>query len=100
MKVEQLVCDECKAVRGEANHWHRIGVLTIMEPVKSVQLMLGVIPDKPIPNFEIHDICGQQCYHKHIDVLLGFSKQPPPLPVEDKPVEVEVWRGGIGYTGV
>jgi hypothetical protein len=106
MKVEQTVCNECKRVRGESNHWHKIGVLTL-EGGK--QLTLGVVPEKALPGFEIHDLCGEQCFHKHIDDLLGLKKSPtpPPLPKVDpageaEAIAVNVWRdpSEVGYTGI
>lgn len=80
MKVEQVVCDECKVVRGETNHWHKIGVLQVERKGDSlsnafvhygVQLTIGIVPEKPMPGYEVHDICGLQCFDKHIHRLLG-----------------------------
>src|SRR5580698_142578 len=98
MKVEQVVCDECRRIKGESNHWKRIGVLQIKNPEGGVagtfpQLTLGVVPNKPMPGFEIRDICGEQCFHKHIDRLLGTLVEPgpPPLPATDSQPQ-------LGYT--
>lgn len=83
MKVEQILCDECKRIRQEANHWMKIGVLNTYGETHergAVQLTLGVVPVKEMPNYEVHDICGQQCFHKHIDKLLGNPVTPDPTP--------------------
>jgi hypothetical protein len=109
MKVEQTVCNECNPprIKGESNHWMQIGVLTMEDGKK--QLTLGIVPDKPLPGFEIHDLCGQQCFHKHIDRLLGqlVEATPPPLPKVDpageaEAIAVNVWRdpSEVGYTGI
>jgi hypothetical protein len=96
MKIEQIVCDECKRVRGESNHWHKIGVLRNVGT--TVQLTLGVIPEKPMPGFEVHDLCGESCFHKHIDNLLGLrggvvESDPQPLPINNDVLE-------MSYSGV
>lgn len=86
MKVEQVVCDECKRIKGESNHWRQIGVLN---HAGKIQLTLGAVPQKEIPGFELHDICGDQCFHKHIDRMLGTLVELEPAP-----------QPGVEYTGV
>lgn len=122
MKIAQTVCDECKRVRGEENHWLKVGVLVLED--KSVQLTLGVVPEKSMPGYEVHDICGEQCFHMHIDRLLGATMephgcwtygsaprngplgpvipQPLPLPLpEGESIPVEAWRSpDMAYIGI
>lgn len=104
MKVEQVVCDECRRIRGESNHWHKIGILVIKSDC--VQLTLGVVPDPgkvEMQNYSVHDICGEECFHKHIDRLLGKTRieaapaEPPPFPKPDIPFIENV---GGEYTGI
>lgn len=100
MKVAQTICDECKSIKKESNGWFKIGVLKLLagpsdaEPGERVQLTLGVVTDKELPGFEVHDICGQRCFHKHIDILLGLQgghgSHPPALPERESPVEAEL----------
>ena len=110
MKVQQVVCDNCKRVKQEANNWHKIGVL---KTETGLQLTLGTVPERDLPNFEVHDACGLQCFHKHIDVLL-FGKategskptEPPPLPPNEEPtpkrrkIPPSEEVSAVAYTGV
>lgn len=70
-------CDECRDTN--AKKWIKIGVLKLEN---ATQLTLGVVPEKEMPGYEVHDICGDHCFHKHIDRLLGrlVELAPPPLP--------------------
>lgn len=85
MTLEKVACDECGRVKAEANHWHRVGV--ILGPANEVSLELGhLFGEVPAGNwiYDVHDLCGEQCLHKHIAKLLGFNE--PPLfaaPVEE-----------------
>lgn len=77
MTIEKVVCDECGRVKAEANHWHQIGVL-FQRDGNWVELgtLVGAPPVAQEPGkYEIHDLCGEQCFHKHIAKLLGFT--PP-----------------------
>lgn len=83
MKVEQTICDECKRQRGESNHWHKIGVRRDEEG--RFQLTIGIVPEKEMPGYVVHDLCGEQCFHKHIDALIFKRYIPvmvdlPPMP--------------------
>jgi hypothetical protein len=105
MKATQILCDECKRVRGESNYWLKMGVLDVDPQAldRKLQLTLGAVPEKSLPGYEIHDICGQECFHKHIDRLLGLvmtATAPPPLPTEADPIEVKMWRDVAEYTGI
>ncbi len=76
MTKETILCDECGRTKGESNHWHRVGVWkegNVTAAVVSVE-HLG-IPTPALIKVEVHDICGQECFHKHIAKLMGFTKE-------------------------
>ncbi len=68
MKVETVKCDECGAVRGEANHWLKI-------QVDAQAAAIVVNHPGPVVGYEERDICGQMCFYRHIGVLL-FGETP------------------------
>ncbi len=77
MTIEKVFCDECGRVKAEANHWHQIGVFRGVDD-EEISLMLGNQVIEPGSDWilETHDICGEQCFHKHIAKLLGFNEPP------------------------
>ncbi len=82
MRVETVRCDQCGAIKGEGNHWLYVDVEKLAPwdsdglhaPAKTAEIMLGhaVV----IEGYERHDLCGQDCFHKHLDALLFTPKQP------------------------
>lgn len=84
MTVEKVICDECGRVKGEANHWHQIGVQKYAEGVWVELGVIGCHSDTDAKAYEVHDLCGEQCLHKHIAKLLGFNP----------PAEVPLFVGG------
>lgn len=70
MTVKQTICDECQRVKGESNHWQKIGIIN-KSTDNSVSLHLGYLFDS---YDEIHDLCGESCFHKHIAKLLKFDR--------------------------
>lgn len=79
MKVQQTVCNKCRAVQKEERGWLQIGVMRLASG-PATQLTLGNVTTKEIPNFEVHDLCSAECFHQHIDDLLGMTVMPPPIP--------------------
>ena len=69
MRIETVKCDECGVVKKDSNHWLHIDVLGPMEPF----IHLG--HKEPDPSFERRDLCGQGCFHRHLDKLL-FPEKP------------------------
>ena len=69
MTVEKVICDECGRAKAEANHWHK---MVVCGPPQHVQIRLGDLGEDP---YGVRDLCGEQCFHKHIAKLLGFT--PP-----------------------
>ncbi len=74
MTVENVVCDECKAVRGPSNHWHKIGVQKL---ASGVWVEMGAIGCHTDPtdavNYEVHDLCGEQCLYRHLAKMLKLN---------------------------
>jgi hypothetical protein len=71
MKIEVLRCDECGKEQGAANHWRQIGVVLDRED-RLALVLLGPLMDSAIRVFEktaIHDICGDQCWDRHLHKL-------------------------------
>ena len=73
MTVEKVVCDECGRVRGEANHWHRLGVMVSIDGKYSLELgeLIGDVPEGW--GYSVHDLCGEQCFYRHIGKLLKIE---------------------------
>ena len=71
MKVEKLKCDECGRLQDAANHWHRMGVFTF--PAGEIGIELGWVRPNEASDYEVHDLCGQQCLIKHIFKLLKME---------------------------
>lgn len=76
MTVEKTLCDECGRTKGDANHWHQIGV---QKYAMGPWIELGYIGAHSAVgderDYEVHDLCGQECFHKHIAKLLGFNAE-------------------------
>ncbi len=68
MNVNHTVCDECQRVKGASNHWYQMGV-TDLDSGK-VSLLLGAMH---FDVDEVHDLCGEQCFYKHIGKLLRLN---------------------------
>ncbi len=76
MTKETVLCDECGRTKGESNHWHRVGVWK--ENGKVVAVLGASYVGIPSPvgiKTEIHDLCGDECFHKHIAKLMGFTEE-------------------------
>jgi len=69
MTVEKVFCDECGRVKGEANHWHR---MVVAGPKGKETIRLGDLGEDP---YGVHDLCGEQCFYKHIAKLMGFTPE-------------------------
>ena len=83
MTREQIICDECKAVKGEANHWHRIAWWP-----QTGTLALGMMALALANGYESHDLCGERCLMLHINRLLKLNGTGP-LPTRDEQRELE-----------
>lgn len=77
MKIENVVCDECGVVKGASNHWLSAGVF--VGPVFPYAVIMGDIPRSGAEPQELHDLCGEQCFHKHIAKLLRIN---PPAEIQ------------------
>lgn len=71
MKITTVKCDECGVVKEDSNHWLHVDVHKNM-PV--------IVIGRSAPELELerHDICGQGCFHRHLDKLL-FPDKPVAL---------------------
>ncbi len=75
MNFSGTKCDECGRLKGESNHWHQIGVLLhegsacCIELGKLRSFNLVHLPE----GHEIRDLCGEQCFYKHIGKLLRIN---------------------------
>jgi len=79
MNFSGTKCDECGRIKGEGNHWHQIGVQKYAE---RVWIELGFIGAHSMPeeakHYEVHDLCGEQCFYKHIGKLLKINPVKAP----------------------
>lgn len=74
-KIKTVKCDECGVIKGESNHWLEIDISIVGEC--PMVIVSNVEPRCP-SGYERHDLCGQACFHKHLDTLL-FPSTPKPL---------------------
>lgn len=81
MKIENIVCDECGVVKGASNHWLSAGVFVGRVPKEPYAVIIGNIIMSGAEPQELHDLCGEQCFHKHIAKLLRINP-PAELPEE------------------
>lgn len=78
MKITTVKCDECGVVKEESNHWLHVDVDMDSGPLVHIN-------DAYVANgFERLDLCGQGCFHRHLDKLL-FPEKPVALFVEAPP---------------
>jgi hypothetical protein len=71
MTVEKVVCDECGRVKDHANHWHKIGMANT---ATGIWIELGAIGGHAeYPTYEVHDLCGEACFYKHIGKMLKLN---------------------------
>lgn len=73
MNVNHTVCDECQRVKGASNHWFMIGVVrTSLDG--PISLLLGDLDiEWEECECEYRDLCGEQCFYKHIGKLLRLN---------------------------
>jgi hypothetical protein len=82
VKFNGTRCDECGRIKETANHWHRIGVFTVSETDRTLEL--GTLHGPPtlpygedgsetVTEYDVHDLCGDQCFYKHIGKLLKLN---------------------------
>lgn len=69
MRIEQIKCDQCGKEKGESNHWFKLAV------GKGYVTVFGLFCAErhaaaDLTGMIIRDLCGQECLHKHIDVVL------------------------------
>ena len=69
MTKSQTYCDECGKPKGDETGWKEIGVF--LDPSGNGEVVLLTIGnlEKEMPD-ELHDTCGEVCFHRHIDKLL------------------------------
>ena len=78
MIVEKVVCDECQRVKDTANHWHQMGVQVTPD---SVWIEMGTklqSPDDNLDDYSVHDLCGEQCFYRHLGKLLKINPVKAP----------------------
>lgn len=76
MTVEKVVCDECGRTKKSANHWHQIGVIPSMVGGPWIELgsLAGPHSLKEYTDaYQVLDLCGEQCFLKHICKLLQIG---------------------------
>ncbi len=76
MTTEKVICDECLRVKGESNHWHKIG---LFRDNGRIALELGDLRGPRIGEeslYTVFDLCGEQCFYKHIAKLLKLNPMP------------------------
>ncbi len=75
MRIETVKCDECGVVKDAANHWLSMDVEAAERPQGYLPAITIDLGGDPQEGFERHDICGQGCFHRHLDKLL-FPEKP------------------------
>lgn len=81
MNFSGTKCDECGRVKGESNHWHQIGMIpsTIGGPWIELGSLAGPHSLKAYGDaYEIHDLCGESCFYKHIGKILRITTTSGP----------------------
>lgn len=75
MNFSGTKCDECGRIKGESNHWHQLAV--VRDNIKGpLSIILGEMVDFKLNHahtLEIVDMCGEQCFYKHIGKLLRIN---------------------------
>jgi len=73
MTGEKTWCDECGRMKEKANHWHQVGVINWSD--SSITVELGALGAREVPesSYKIHDLCGEQCFYKHLAKLLKLN---------------------------
>ncbi len=77
MEVTNLFCDECGRSKKETNHWYKL-IVWKEQSGEVVAVVGGLLVSKleaPRLIAESHDVCGQECFHKHIAKLMGFTEE-------------------------
>ena len=85
MNFSGTKCDECGRIKGESNHWHQMGVL-YSGGGNWVELgaLMGPTDMVTIPKeYEVHDLCGEACFYKHIGKLLKINPTHPMESADD-----------------
>ena len=72
MKIETVKCDECGVVKEESNHWLHIDV---HQGTADATPWINLGRHDLMPAWERRDLCGQGCFHRHLDKLL-FPEKP------------------------
>ena len=72
MTKSQTYCDECRKPKGDESGWRKIGVAFDHGDVNYI--MVGNLIDDQIDR--IDDVCGESCFHRHIDKLLQLAMTP------------------------
>lgn len=86
MNFSGTKCDECGRIKGDANHWHQVGVYTWPSVAGGMHtlMLLGEPMEPPSiagDDYEVHDLCGEACFYKHIGKLLRLN--PATVEVEE-----------------
>lgn len=69
-------CDECGRIKGEANHWHQMGLIPSIMGGPWIELgsLAGPHSLKEYTDaYVVHDLCGEQCLYKHLGKLLKLN---------------------------
>lgn len=79
MNFAGMKCDECGIVKGQANGWHHVGVITGGQISLQLGYLYGPVMDSlgdriPGTSYEIHDLCGEACFYRHIGKLLRIEQ--------------------------
>jgi len=80
MNFSGTKCDECGRIKGESNHWHQIGVIpsTVGGPWIELGSLAGPHSLKEYTEaYRVLDLCGEQCFYKHIGKLLKINPTHP-----------------------
>jgi hypothetical protein len=70
MTITTIKCDGCGREKGDANHWQRILVRPTVDVDKPPMIVVGSILGWNQDHDEFHDLCGESCFHRHLDKLL------------------------------
>lgn len=67
-KIEQTICDHCKRVKGESNHWFRI--FTVQGARGEQMFTVYPTAEGQVPPTGAFDICGFDCLSQELSTFV------------------------------
>lgn len=73
MNFNGVKCDECKRIKESSNHWFQIGMCPTAVGIWIELGNIGVVGSANPQKYEVHDLCGEACFYKHLGKLLKLN---------------------------